>query len=195
MGRKRSYDEHAVLAGAMHAFRRKGYQAATILDLEAATGLKAGSLYNSFGDKAGLFDAAFAHYNRAVLQSRIERYAAEAASLRGLRELFLSLLHEPSGEAFGCLITNSAVEFGGEGPIHPGAEEGLQVLTRVFADRLNGARRDGALRADVDPERAAVKLLVLYQGVLVLVRARRDKASLERLIVDEFANLEVHHDA
>ena len=76
MGRTRSYDEDAVLRGAMHAFRRKGYQAVSIRDLEEATGLKAGSIYNSFGDKAGLFDAAFAHYNQAVLQKRIDRYAA-----------------------------------------------------------------------------------------------------------------------
>jgi len=56
----------------IHAFRRKGYQGVSVRDLEDATGLKMGSIYNSFGDKAGLFDAAFAHYNRVVLQRRIE---------------------------------------------------------------------------------------------------------------------------
>ncbi len=195
MGRTRSYDEDTVLSGAMHAFRRKGYQAVSIRDLEEATGLKAGSIYNSFGDKAGLFDAAFAHYNHAVLQSRIDRCASAEAGLRGLRDLFLSLLHEPNGEDFGCLITNSAVELGGRDAPHRCVDEGLRLLTRTFADRLDSVRHAGVLRAGVDPLGVAVKLLALYQGILVLVRAGHDKAALERLIIHEFNTLERSHDA
>ena len=190
MGRTRSYDEDAVLTGAMHAFRRKGYLAVSVRDLEDATGLKMGSIYNSFGDKAGLFDAAFAHYNRAVLQRRIDRHASLASGLHGLRDLFLSLLREPGGNSYGCLITNSAVEFGGGDGPHRCVNEGLRTLATAFADRLAIARRDGALRDGVDPAGASVKLLALYQGILVLIRAGHDKAALKRMIVDEFDDLE-----
>lgn len=193
MGRNRSYDEDAALSGAMHAFRRKGYQAVSIRDLEEATGLKAGSIYNSFGDKAGLFDAAFAHYNQAVLQRRINRYAPAEAGLNGLRDLFVSLLHEPNGESFGCLITNTAVELGGGRPPHHGVEEGLHVLTRAFADRLVRAQKAGTLRSGTQPQSAALKLLALYQGILVLVRAGHDKTALEQLIHNEFNSLEKDH--
>src|SRR5437899_7450970 len=108
MVRSRSYDEDKVLAGAMHAFRREGYYGISIPQLEEATGLSSGSIYNSFGDKRGIFLAAFEHYLRAVLESRISRFATPADGLSGIRQLFLSLLREPSGETFGCLITNSA---------------------------------------------------------------------------------------
>jgi TetR/AcrR family transcriptional regulator, transcriptional repressor for nem operon len=195
MGRNRAYDEDSVLSEAMHAFRHRGYQAVSIRDLEDATGLKAGSIYNSFGDKAGLFDAAFAHYNRSVLAGRIDRHAPAEAGLDGLRVLFTSLLHEQDGEAFGCLITNTAVELGGAVPPHHCVEEGLGLLTRTFADRLDTAQRTGDLRAGVASRNAAVKLLALYQGLLVLIRAGHDKAPLERLIHDEFNELEAHHDA
>ena len=67
MGRAREYNEDAVLGGAMGAFRRRGYGAVSIKELEQATGLKGGSIYHGYGDKAGLFEAEFAHYNRAVL--------------------------------------------------------------------------------------------------------------------------------
>jgi TetR/AcrR family transcriptional repressor of nem operon len=190
MGRTRSYDEDAVLRGAMHAFRRKGYQAASIRDLEEATGLKGGSIYNSFGDKAGLFGAAFAHYNEVVLKGRIQRHAPVAAGVAGLRRLFLSLLREPNGESFGCLITNCAIEFGGDPQPHRGVAEGFEVLTRAFAERLQAAHDAGALRAGREPATAALKLLALYQGVLVLVRAAHDKSAIERLINAEFDELE-----
>lgn len=194
MGRSRSYDEDSVLTGAMHAFRRKGYRAVSVRDLEDATGLKMGSIYNSFGDKAGLFDAAFAHYNEAVLRRRIDRHAQATSGLRGLRLLFLSLLDEPDGGSHGCLITNSAVEFGGEGS-HRCVSEGLHTLSTAFSARLAVASRDGVLRCGIDPARASMKLLALYQGILVLIRAGHDKVALEQMIIDEFNDLEGRYDA
>ena len=69
MVRSRSYDEDEVLARAMHAFRREGYAGISIPQLEAATGLSSGSIYNSFGDKRGIFFAAFEHYVQACSNS------------------------------------------------------------------------------------------------------------------------------
>ncbi|URK86977.1 TetR/AcrR family transcriptional regulator [Rhizobium sp. RCAM05350] len=194
MSRTRSYDEPSVLKGAMHAFRRDGYQRASIRDLEEATGLKAGSIYNSFSDKAGLFDAAFEHYNQTVLLGRIEQFAPAAAGIAGLRDLFTSLMHEPNGESYGCLITNSAVELGRDEDAYRHVRTGLDNLFTVFAERLVAARHDGSLRADIDPVLAATKLLALYQGLLVLVRAGQDKPTLERLVAAEFHELEAPHD-
>jgi AcrR family transcriptional regulator len=190
MARPRSYDEEAVLVAAMHAFRRKGYAAVSIRDLEQATGLKGGSIYNSYGDKAGLFAAAFDHYNQSVLGRRIAEHAAEEAGLDGLRALFLSLLHEPGGGTFGCLITNSAIEFGGGADAPHGVSDGLRTLHGTFLARLRSARASGALRPGVDPAIGATKLLALYQGVLVLVRAGHARKSLKQLIDDEFDSLE-----
>jgi len=193
MGRARSYDEDAVLSGAMHLFRRKGYESVSIRDLEETTGLTCGSIYHSFGDKAGLFDSAFAHYNRAVLARRIEHFMPPRAGLRGLRELFLSLLHEPNGEAYGCLITNIAIEQGGQGKSHARVSEGFEVLHRSFVQRLEAAHRTGTLRSTGPAAVIAARLLAFYQGILVLVRAGYDKTLLKRLITSEFADLEAGH--
>jgi AcrR family transcriptional regulator len=189
MGRSREYDEGSVLMGAMEAFRRKGYAAVSIRDLEVATGLKGGSLYNSYGDKAGVFAAAFGHYNQVVLRARITRYAPEAAGLAGLRRLFLTLLAEPGGGAYGCLITNSAVEFGGGSALPANASEGLTILSETFEQRLNAIARNGQRRASATTKLAAAKLLALYQGILVLIRAGWDKRILKAMINAEFSQL------
>ena len=192
MGRTRDYDEQVVLAGAMHAFRRSGYEGASIRDLEQATGLKAGSIYNSYGDKAGLFDAAFDHYIDRVLLGRIDRFAPPDRGLRGLRQLFLSLLSEPGGGSFGCLITNSAVELGGRGRMHPSVQRGLKILQATFFDRLSAESALGRMERSAAPDVVATKLLALYQGILVLIRAGHQRASVERLINHEFDHLEKH---
>jgi TetR/AcrR family transcriptional repressor of nem operon len=144
--------------------------------------------------KPVFFNAAFAHYNRTVLQHRLSHHAPAEASLQGLRELFLSLLKEPNDESYGCLITNSAVELGSEDGPHTGVGEGMRILAAAFAERLDAARGAGFLRGTSDPREGALKLLALYQGILVLVRAGCDKAGLERLILNEFDNLEISHD-
>lgn len=60
MARPRSFDVAVVLAAAGAVFRRLGYEAASVDDLVAATGLHRGSLYGAFGSKRGLFVATLA---------------------------------------------------------------------------------------------------------------------------------------
>jgi TetR/AcrR family transcriptional repressor of nem operon len=55
MGRKRSYDEAAVVVQAARTFVASGYEATSLDMLVAATGLHRGSLYGAFGSKRGLF--------------------------------------------------------------------------------------------------------------------------------------------
>jgi len=189
--RSRSYDEGQVLTGAMHAFRRSGYSGVSIPELEVATGLSAGSIYNSFGDKRGIFLAAFAHYLKAVLDRRISTFAKPANGLSGLRQLFLSLLREPDGETFGCLITNSAIEFGSDDAASEQTVlKGFEILQRLFVERLAAAKAANRLKDDVDPNVGAVRLLALYQGVLVLIRGGYEPRMIRRAIDLEFDNLE-----
>jgi TetR/AcrR family transcriptional regulator, transcriptional repressor for nem operon len=189
--RSRSYDEDDVLTRAMHAFRREGYARISIPQLEAATGLSSGSIYNSFGDKRGIFLAAFEHYLHSVLERRIAQFAKPENGLVGVRQLFLTLLREPDGETFGCLITNSAIEFGADNDAAESAiVKGFAILERLFADRLAAAVSSGQLPKRFDPKAGSVRLLALYQGVLVLVRGGYDLKAIRRAINQEFDHLE-----
>ena len=194
MARPRNFDEDTVLTAAMHAFRRHGYGPLSIKQLEDSTGLKGGSIYNSFGDKAGLFAAALAHYNEKVVQGRIDTFLQPAKGLRGLQDLFMSLLKEPDGGRYGCLLTNTAIEFGGqacdEAPGRAHLQAGLDRLRKAFARALTDAKTTGDAPPGMDVTTTALRLLSLYQGILVLVRsASVDDRSLRRLIGAEFRPL------
>jgi TetR/AcrR family transcriptional regulator, transcriptional repressor for nem operon len=173
VSRTRTFDDEVVLAKAAHLFRQKGFGAVNVGDLESATGLSVGSLYNAFGSKRGIFDAALEFYNRKVLEGRLARYAPAGSGVGGLRRLFLSLLEEPGGTSFGCLLTNTAVEFGASA----GAcvDGGLEILAKAFESRV--------------PRATATRLLALYQGILVLVRAGYDRAALRKAIHSDFDTL------
>ena len=60
MARPREFDEDEVLEKALAVFWAKGFEGATVDDLEQATGLGRGSLYGAFGGKHELFLRALA---------------------------------------------------------------------------------------------------------------------------------------
>lgn len=70
------FDESQVLDAMMRVFWEKGFDATSIDDLVRATGLQRGSLYNAFGDKAGM-------YCRALRLYETEVQAALIHALRG----------------------------------------------------------------------------------------------------------------
>jgi TetR/AcrR family transcriptional regulator, transcriptional repressor for nem operon len=94
----RHFDESQVLDAMMRVFWQKGYEATTIDDLVQATGLKRGSLYHAFGDKAGMFCRTLGLYRQEVQAALIHalrgddppaalhrffRLLAQAAAARG----------------------------------------------------------------------------------------------------------------
>lgn len=166
MARKRAYDEQQVLGAAMHAFRRHGYAHLSVAELESATGLGTSSLYHAYGDKAGLFRRALDHYVSTLVAPRLELHAGAEAGLDDLEQLFLSLFDPPFDDGYGCLVVNSATEFGSDESIAGGGVRlGLGLVERHLED---------VLRREIGPGTAHVQaahLVLVYQGLLVLSRA------------------------
>ena len=72
MSRPREFNETEALSGAMNAFWTKGYDGTSIPDLLQATGLSRSSLYETFGGKDALFEAATDLYFRTYGHPRAE---------------------------------------------------------------------------------------------------------------------------
>lgn len=184
MARTRSFDEDRVLDAAMHAFRRHGYTGLSVKQLEAETGLTSGSLYNAYGSKDGIFEAALDHYIDGLVIHRIRTHAGEAAGLDDLEGLFLTLLQTPLADGFGCLVTNSAVEFGATPSIATRGIDRTFSMLRLNIEKL--------LTREIGPGEAAsatTRLLFLYHGMLVLARAGRMPDSAAQAIKAEFDTL------
>src|SRR5271154_5098478 len=113
----RRFDREDVLDRAALVFWRDGFQATSIQDLEAATGLGRGSLYNAFGDKASLFRAVLSRYAETQGGPPL-LHLADPDVLAGLSRMLHEIagrMGEP-GRPRGCLITNTCVNGGGGAP-------------------------------------------------------------------------------
>ena len=80
MARPREFDEGAVLDAAVLCFWKQGYEATSVRDLVAHTGITAASLYNAFGDKRALYEKALDHYVEESIVDRIRRCEVLAAA-------------------------------------------------------------------------------------------------------------------
>ena len=148
----RQFDEGAVLDRAMETFWRRGYEATSIDDLVAATGVKRGSLYNAFGDKEALFLAAFERYRQRVL-TPIDDALDDPDALAGIEAMVqtqLRIAADIDGPC-GCLVLNTAMETAGRGDrlARRMREEMAKVETRIYQALLR-AQGDGALAAGRD---------------------------------------------
>ncbi|HVM83284.1 MAG TPA: TetR/AcrR family transcriptional regulator [Candidatus Binatia bacterium] len=180
MARPKEFDAEKVLASAAEVFWRQGYDVVSIQDLEAATGLGRGSLYNAFGDKEGLFIAALDRYLDKFGAVPL-RHLAEADVGKGIRlmlEAIIARMSDPANPR-GCLLTNSSLAFGtGSSRIDAHVAGKVQAMEEALQTAIVRARREGQIPASVDPKALARFYAAVAQSLGVMHRANGDAAAL-----------------
>ncbi|MEN8375402.1 MAG: TetR/AcrR family transcriptional regulator [Gemmatimonadota bacterium] len=176
-GRPRSFDTDAVLWQVLEAFWARGYEATTVADLEAATGLHKGSLYQAFGGKHALFLAALNAYLDAGLD-RLRALLGDATDpVEGVRrwlEMSLSMCESYCARR-GCFAVNTVVE------VAPHDAVVDAVLARHFAhveslvaDAIARGQRDGSIQSDRSPAELAGFLHTFVSGLVVTGKRELD---------------------
>jgi TetR/AcrR family transcriptional repressor of nem operon len=167
------------VATAITAFWAKGFEATTLTDLEAATGVDRSSIYNSFGGKEGLYRSAAAAYvdsAEEVLFEPLHRGTAGAADIVE----FLDRLGENLGAGTnpqGCLIVNdmaAAVD-------HQATERYLTRLEGGLRAALRRASQSGEISADMITQRCQL-LTAAILGVNITHRNDRSGTRARNLI-------------
>src|SRR5690242_627564 len=79
MPKKKQFDETEVLMKAKDLFSEKGYNGTSMDDLVQATGLSRSSIYDTFGDKHGLFLKSLNFY-RCSEQGDLEKQCSKTDS-------------------------------------------------------------------------------------------------------------------
>ena len=149
---EKQYDETDVLERAMEAFWARGYEATSINDLVAATGINRGSLYAGFSDKRSLFLRALDHYDREHRQAfllALERdHAPREAILAAFRQVVEAC--EEGRNRKGCGLVNPAIELSPhDSDIGYIVEAKLEEVESFFRARIEAAQNEGTIRPEV----------------------------------------------
>jgi TetR/AcrR family transcriptional regulator, transcriptional repressor for nem operon len=184
-GRPRGFDPDEALDRAIGTFSENGYHASSLGKLTAAMEIAEGSLYKAFGDKRGVFLAAFERY----VMLRAERLAQELATARTGRERVRAVLtvyaensHGRVGRR-GCLLVGSAVDLAESDPdIAKRVSAVLAGHEKRLVEFIRAGQEDGSIAAQVDAEVTSRLLLCLMQGMRVLGKTGRSREEMTRLV-------------
>jgi TetR/AcrR family transcriptional repressor of nem operon len=183
VARQKEFDRDAALERALAVFWARGYEATSIQDLVDATGVQRQSLYDTFGDKHGLYMAALRRYSEDVAGQLAALARPAARPLRLLRDFFLASVDDCTGPGRGCMLMQATAErVPADAAVDAVARAGLADLEAAFVALLGHARAAGAVPAKLDARATARSLVALLWGLRTVGRANRDRAWLQGVV-------------
>lgn len=183
-GRPRNFDRDTALRQAMDVFWTRGYGAASMSELTAAMGISPPSLYAAFGSKAELFREAVALYTADATEDywlRNDHPTARQTVEAALRDAAQGMTRPDRPR--GCMLMLSAAQ-----PCDM-PDDLYAELTAMRADaadrirdRLERARDEGEIAADVDVAALARFYAGVHQGMSLQAREGASEAELQSIV-------------
>ena len=182
-GRPRSFDREEALLQAMRVFWARGYEGATLAELQRAMGgLTAPSLYAAFGSKERLFREAVELYSRTLGVPMMQALAEEPsarASIEALLRAAVQAFCKP-GAPRGCMLVLAAIN---STPANRSVQDYLRGLRarrqRVIQQRLRRGVAAGELPAHLDLGALASFYTTVVDGLAIQARDGASRKALE----------------
>jgi AcrR family transcriptional regulator len=190
MARRPSYNRRAVIESAREVFSERGVEMTSIADLEEHTGLNRSSLYNEFGSKDGLFEAALRSYLEQGIQSRLGSLSQPSAGLTTVAAFFSGMGQtfraDPERGGRGCLMVNTVAELGAHDPRTALASSYRDAFRSAFRTAL----RQAAVRQEMSEKRVRSRADLLASMTMGLfITARIDPMDAARVCDDVAAEV------
>jgi TetR/AcrR family transcriptional repressor of nem operon len=182
MGRKKGYERHDLVRKAVEIFRDHGFAGTSAEMLVETLGVNRYSLYAEFGSKQGLYDAALERYEAETIERNFGPLESPGAGIGEIRALldFFGAAESSPGLGRGCLLCNTAVEFGPNDPSGAGfVQRYFERLSGAFDAALQNARSEGAINLSTDVEQEASFLTSAVLGMFVMLRAKAPPTMIE----------------
>jgi len=184
MGRTKQFDRQTALDDAMQVFWAKGYNATSMQDLVDELGVNRQSLYDTFGGKHELFEAALERYrDLAALPFRraLEEEGAVGDVLREFFQGFTSALIESDGK--GCMMVNSTTELASSDQVVFGmCSANARQLEAALSGLMVRAQQAGEIPSDRSAVQLARFLFSTISGMAVTAKATRDRKVLDDVV-------------
>lgn len=189
-GRPRTFDPDLVLENAMQLFWSQGYEATSLQDLLQATGLSKSSLYESFGNKQNLFEAAFTRYFDSRAELMLARLAEAESPMTFIRDCLLSVLDDArQSQPRGCMLVNVANEFStGEPAVQALVETATRRMRQVFEQAFAQAQARGELSRQRSPADLALYMHCAMSGLRTQTKSALSRKDLLTVIEQIMAN-------
>lgn len=184
-GRPIQFDPDWALDAATATFWSKGYEATSMQDLLEATRLSKSSLYQAFGGKPELFRRCLVRYADDMVRRFHKRLRTASSTLDFLRATLMQMAGEGVDTATprGCLIMNTAAEFGQRDPAFAECvDEGIARFRAVFQLALSRGQKAGEIRREPSAATLADYVVSSIAGIRTMVKAGVSRKALQPIV-------------
>jgi AcrR family transcriptional regulator len=172
-----------LLQAAFEEIYAHGFQAASLDNILAETGVTKGALYHHFRNKMALGYAVVDEVIRPMIREVwVDSLATSEDPVEALSQTFQRARDERGEQAYtlGCPLNNLAQEMSG---LDEGFRQRIQRVLEVWqqgvAQALRRGQACGCVRADLDPEKAATFILAALEGTIGLAKSAQSPQIFE----------------
>lgn len=173
-----------ILESARELFNSKGFNATTINDLVAATGLKKGSLYFHFPGKDAIAQEVLKEATCEFMEFLGKALSGDNPG-ENIDNFFRCALgkHLATGFVGGCIFGNTALEMSDSNP------EFAAAIDRVFDEWIDrvalavaGAQKNGQIRTDIQSDALAKQIIATIEGGIMMSRLKKDERPMRECL-------------
>jgi TetR/AcrR family transcriptional regulator, transcriptional repressor for nem operon len=192
VSRSKSFSPAATLQQVADVFVERGYDGASLAQLEAASGLGKQSLYNTFGDKKAMYLAA--------VECATARWAGVQALMQSapdgrqaLQRFFDALSQDcASGDAqrHSCIVSAGLLEGIDDDDIRQRLQAKWNGTHTLLRSAVVRGQADRSIVSAAKPQELTDHLMTVMSGLRVMARTRPGAARLKRVIAQALSVLD-----
>ena len=182
MPKTKQFDEAAVLEKARNVFWKKGYNGTSMDELVKATGLSRSSIYDSFGDKHGLYMRALQHYQLEKRQSLVEGIPPALSSRKKIGWIFQNSIAQALGDRQrkGCFMVNTTTELANiDSSMNKIVNANMEAMEEIFYSLVKEGQAAGDITKKFSAKALARNLFSSFNGLTIIGQTRPEKELLE----------------
>ena len=185
MPRVKQFDKAEVLEKAKDLFWRQGYHATSVQNLVNHLGINRGSLYDTFGGKNELYEAAFKSYrtdNADFLQNHFDQYESVSEAVKDLL-LYSAKNAMEDPDRKGCFVVNCTTEYL---PHHkhflPELLKNKSNFENTVGNALRKAVEKGEFSSKLNIAEVTSFLFTFMSGLNVIAKVEQSPQAIEDMI-------------
>lgn len=193
MARTKAFEEKEILDKAVKLFSDRGYNGISMQELVDGLGINRSSLYDTFGDKEALYQAALKHYRTESTRKMLELINQGKDVRRVLTDIFNFVINDSTDlkRRNSCMMVNTAVELAAH-------EKKLAAIVNENMDAIEEALTQAIKRGQAEqqiskkhPARALARLIVnTISGFRVASKYGADRKTYDDIVRVIMASLD-----
>ncbi|MFT4760295.1 MAG: TetR/AcrR family transcriptional repressor of nem operon [Paraglaciecola sp.] len=184
MPRTKQFDEAEALDKAKNLFWKQGFYATSVQDLVNHLGINRASIYDTFGGKNQLYEAALAVYQKEGAEYLTKQLSRFDSVKKSLHQLFLEAMQtDMEGDSKGCFLINCATDYlPHNAHILSDLLENKANFQRIVSKTLQRGKDSGEISNQLNIKEISAYLFTFFSGLRMTSKIEKNPQELKKII-------------